>query len=129
MAAGVRFFTLDEANACLPRLRHLIEEIQQVRQEVATARPELWPVFQKAVNNGGRKRASELFFLFQRLERAVNEIKGIGCVLKDIDTGLVDFLSKRDEREVYLCWRYGEDEIRYWHDLHTGFAGRQPLDG
>jgi hypothetical protein len=127
MAAGARFFTVEEANACLPRLRQLIEDIHQVQQAVAAARPELWAVFQKAVNNGGRKQASELFFLFQRLERAVNEIKTLGCVLKDIDSGLIDFLSKREEREVYLCWRYGEDEIRYWHELHTGFAGRQPL--
>jgi hypothetical protein len=48
--------------------------------------------------------------------------------LKDINTGLVDFLSWRQEREVYLCWQYGEGEISYWHELEAGFAGRQTLD-
>ncbi len=74
----------------------------------------------------------------QRLQRAVveavrsmrdaiEELQEAGCELKDPDTGLIDFLSLRDGREVYLCWRLGEDRIRFWHDLDTGFAGRQPL--
>ncbi len=63
----------------------------------------------------------------QTLRAAIEELQEAGCELKDPDTGLIDFLSLRDEREVYLCWRLGEDRIRFWHDLDTGFAGRQPL--
>jgi hypothetical protein len=51
----------------------------------------------------------------------------MGCVLKDMDQGLVDFLTRRDGREVYLCWRYGEERVAYWHELQAGFAGRRPL--
>jgi hypothetical protein len=54
-------------------------------------------------------------------------IAASGAELKDINSGLLDFRSQREGREVYLCWRYGEGEIRFWHDLDAGFAGRQPL--
>ncbi len=63
----------------------------------------------------------------QSMRDAVEELQEAGCELKDPATGLIDFLSLRDGREVYLCWRLGEDRIRFWHDLATGFAGRQPL--
>ena len=125
--ANARFFTLEEANACLPRLRELLGEIQDVRKRVLASRPETWPVLQKAIGNGGSKKAAELVFEFNRLERAAQEIKEMGCLLKDVDQGLVDFLSRREGREVYLCWRYGEERVAYWHDLTAGFAGRQPL--
>jgi len=49
-------------------------------------------------------------------------------VLKDVDAGLVDFVGMRNGREVYLCWRYGEEEIGFWHELNAGFSGRQPVD-
>jgi hypothetical protein len=63
----------------------------------------------------------------QILRNAVEELQGFGCELKDPETGLIDFLSLRDGEEVYLCWRLGEERIAFWHHLHTGFAGRQPL--
>ena len=50
-----------------------------------------------------------------------------GIVLRDLDSGLIDFPSVRDGREIYLCWIDGEDDIEFWHDLDAGFAGRQPL--
>ena len=124
---NARFFTVEEDNACLPRLRELLEEIQAVRQRVLASRPEVWPVLQKAIGNGGSKKAGEVAFEFRRLERAVQAIKEMGCVLKDMDQGLVDFLTRRDGREVYLCWRYGEERVAYWHELQAGFAGRRPL--
>jgi hypothetical protein len=52
----------------------------------------------------------------------------MGCILKDINTGLVDFPTVRKGREVFLCWQHGEPEIAFWHDVDAGFAGRQPLD-
>ena len=124
---NARFFTLDEANACLPRLRELLGEIQDVRQKVLASRPDTWPVMQKAIGNGGSKKAGELVFEFNRLERAAQAIKEMGCVLKDPDQGLIDFLARREGREVYLCWQYGEERVAHWHDLTSGFAGRQPL--
>ena len=61
------------------------------------------------------------------MQKALDELDGLGVQLKDIDQGLVDFPSRRDGRVVYLCWRLGEETIAWWHDVDTGFAGRQPL--
>ena len=64
----------------------------------------------------------------QILREAARELRGFGCELKDPDKGLIDFPSLRDGQEIYLCWYLGEERIAFWHYLHTGFAGRQPLD-
>jgi hypothetical protein len=52
----------------------------------------------------------------------------MGVLIKDINTGLLDFPAIRDEREVYLCWKFGEDDIAFWHEIEEGFAGRQSID-
>ena len=62
---------------------------------------------------------------FAVIERQIAELQSYGCVIKDLNGGLVDFLAERNGREVYLCWRYGEDRIEYYHELHTGFQGRR----
>ncbi len=79
------------------------------------------------MGNGGSRKAGELLPHFRRLEEALLTMQGLGLELRDIDAGLVDFPCQRDGRVVYLCWRYGEDAIRFWHDLDAGFAGRRPL--
>lgn len=125
---NARFFTIDDANAALPRLNELLEQAMQARRAIVGARPELWPVLKKSIGNGGSKKAGEMLPEFQRLEAAVAEIEGMGVHLKDTDLGLVDFLHRlSDGQEVYLCWRYGEQEVVYWHELHAGYAGRKRL--
>lgn len=125
---SARFFTLDEANAALPRLNELLEQMMQARRAIVAARPELWPVLKKSIGNGGSKKAGELLPQFERVQNAVKAIEDMGIVLKDPETGLVDFLHRRpDGREVYLCWRYGEKEVAFWHELNGGFAGRKRL--
>jgi len=125
---SARFFTLDEANAVLPRLNELLDQAMQARRAIVEARPELWPVLKKSIGNGGSKKAGEMLPEFQRLEAAVGEIEKLGVHLKDTDLGLVDFLHRLpDGTEVYLCWRYGEQKVAYWHELHAGYAGRKRL--
>jgi len=65
---------------------------------------------------------------FDRLDDLLHHILATGAQVKDINTGLLDFSALKDGREVYLCWRYGEEEIEYWHEVEAGFAGRQPID-
>ena len=125
---SARFFTLDEANAVVPRLNELLDQAMQARRAIVEARPELWPVLKKSIGNGGSKKAGEMLPEFQRLEAAVSEIEKLGVHLKDTDLGLVDFLHRLpDGTEVYLCWRYGEQHVAYWHELHAGYAGRKRL--
>ena len=71
--------------------------------------------------------ASHLVFDFEALNQVVRQLQATGAILKDINTGLVDFLSNREGSEVYLCWRYGEDQIAFWHEIDSGFSGRQAL--
>jgi hypothetical protein len=123
-----RYYTLEEARRTLPRIQQLMEEVQRARKEIIRLRPEVWPALKKAASNGGNHTASELAHEFGRLERSVKGITDLGIYIKDLDSGIIDFLGMRDGREVFLCWRLGEDDIRFWHDLNTGFAGRQPID-
>lgn len=122
-----RYFTVEEANAALTTLRPVVARMLAARQRIVEARPELWPVLEKAAGNGGSNKASAVLADFEQVQRSVKAIKQMGIELKDVNTGLVDFLAKRDGRDVYLCWRYDEPAVAHWHDLEAGFAGRQPL--
>lgn len=123
-----RYFTLDEARAALPQVKMLMEQIQIARREILRLRPDALPVIQQAAFNGGNKVLGELAAHVVQLEAGVKGIMALGVVVKDIDAGLVDFIGVRNDREVYLCWRYGEEEIGYWHELNAGVAGRRPVD-
>lgn len=122
-----RLFTLEEANALLPQLRQMLKAVLEAREKIVDAQPEIWPILEKAIGNGGGKKAGELLKYFEVIQHNAHTIQEMGIEIKDINTGLIDFPAERDGRVVYLCWRYGEGEIEYWHDLDAGFAGRQPL--
>lgn len=125
---STRYFSLDEARATLPRVKALMEQVQAARREILRVRPDALPAIEKAATNGGNKAAGELSAHAMRLEQGVKGIIALGIMIKDIDAGLVDFLGLRNGREVYLCWRYGEEELGFWHELNAGFSGRRPLD-
>ena len=125
---NARYFTLIEARAALPKVKQLMQMVQTARQEILRLRPEAWPALRKASMNGGSREAGELLAHFQRLEIGVKGIINMGIVVKDVDEGIIDFLGKRNGRDVYLCWQYGEEDIFYWHDVEAGYAGRRPLD-
>jgi len=122
-----RHFSIEEANAILPRIRSIVEAVLAARQRIIDAQPEVWPILEKAVGNGGSQKAGGLVEDFKKIERGIQAIQDLGIVVKDINTGLVDFPALRGGREVFLCWRYGEPAVAFWHDLHTGFDGRQAL--
>ncbi len=127
-----RLFTLDEALELLPTVRQLINEIQETKRELDAASAELDRLLGLTGGNGhlaadvastrdGVRSAGG------RLEALIGELDGIGVQLKGIEDGLVDFPSERDGRVVLLCWRSGEETIGWWHEIESGFAGRQPL--
>ena len=122
-----RHFSVEEANSLLPRVRSIIESVLAARQRVLDAQPEVWPVLEKAIGNGGSQKAGALVEEFKKIERGIQAIQDLGIVVKDINIGLVDFPALRSGREVLLCWQYNEPTVAFWHELHTGFAGRQPL--
>ncbi len=122
-----RYYTIEEANALLPTVRALVAKMLAARQRIVDAKPDLWPVLEKAAGNGGSAQATAVLADFDQVQHSVKTLERMGIELKDINTGLLDFLAQRDGRDVYLCWRYDEPTVAYWHDLDAGFPGRQPL--
>jgi hypothetical protein len=132
----LRLFTLEEANALLPQIRELLASIQAQAARLSELQRRL-EAFREQKRRGEHEVAGEAGLVQQllgeanrigtELQQTVRELLSLGCELKDAQTGLVDFPALREDRTVYLCWRLGEDEIRYWHELDAGFAGRQPL--
>jgi hypothetical protein len=132
-AAMPRTFTLDEANALLPRLREILAEMREKKPAVDRLRDELAKLTRTTPGNGHvledevARRRREAQPLVERLNELLQEIDRIGCELKGVEEGLVDVRAEREGRTIYLCWRLGEERIAYWHELDTGFGGRQPL--
>lgn len=129
-----RLFTAEEADELLPWLRGVLQKIGECRNQINSKLEEIKPLSQKSKSNGGGRLGEELKLKqeeISELSEAANklneEIQHKGCILKDLDNGLVDFPSMRGGREVYLCWCLGEERVSYWHELDTGFASRQPL--
>ena len=123
-----QYFTLQEANETLVTIRPLMDEVQTIRQKILANQPEAWPAIEKSAGNGGNRALSNMVQDFEKLDALVHRIQDTGALIKDINTGLLDFPALRDGLEVYLCWQYGEGEIAFWHEVEAGFAGRQPID-
>jgi hypothetical protein len=127
-------FTRDEAEALLPQLRDEVLEMQRCKRAVDALRPGLARAAESASGNGHVKNEDELGAKRRQAEALVDEINtrlarinAMGVELKDVEQGLLDFPSEREGRTVYLCWKMGEERIEWWHELDTGFAGREPL--
>ena len=123
-----RYFTVQEANELLPQLEPLVGELLERRARVVAMRKQLGDTLDDVQSDVGGSVQSQMVQDFIAIERLVHRIRSYGCILKDMNSGLLDFLSERNGREVYLCWRYGEPQVAYYHELHTGFSGRKPMD-
>jgi hypothetical protein len=121
------YFTLEEANAALDIIRPLIKEILRIRDEILAQQPEVWPAIERSAGNGGIATLSRIADDFGRLDQLVHKVLDTGVQVKDINTGLLDFPAWREDHEVYLCWKYGEDQIGFWHEIDAGFSGRRPI--
>jgi hypothetical protein len=125
---SVKRFTLAEANSVLNIIRPVVAEIQSIRERILARQPELWLAMERAGGNGGSAELSRLAHEFDRLDSLAHEIVDTGAEIKDLGIGLIDFRALRDDQEVYLCWKYGEEDIRYWHEIGAGVAGRRPIE-
>ena len=123
-----QYFTLQEANQMLISISAWLDEIKIIRSEILTHQPEIWSVMEKSAGNGGNLTLSRMVKTFDRLDALIHHIQDIGVIIKDINTGLLDFPAIKDGREVYLCWKHGEGPIAFWHEIEDGFAGRQPIE-
>ena len=122
-----RYFTLEEANQCIPELIDEISLLREIRAQLSALHAEITPLLEVVSSNGGSKHTPDLLKSTERFQEILDRIEARGCHLKGLDPGLVDFPHLRNGKEVYLCWRMGEKRIRYWHEIEDGFEGRQPL--
>jgi len=130
----MRHFTPEEANAALAEVRPLVERMVEARRAHVAALERQEELEGHIRGNGGgippatlAEAAAEVDAEGRKLTRIVDELGELGVQVKDPDEGLVDFPALRRGETVLLCWKLGEDEIRYWHGLEDGFAGRRPL--
>ena len=129
-------FTLIEAERLLPEIQAIIREAVSLKTQYQEAELALQSFAQRVAMQGGVvvDREAVLQNRAQRdrygenLKEAVEKIQEYGCVIKDLDVGLVDFPTLFRGKEVYLCWKMGESGIGYWHGVDEGFAGRKPID-
>ena len=119
-----RRFTPHEANALLPKLREALPRVKQARQVVLDGGER---IRRSASRDGGGQVGKEYMEALSTLRREVEALAAEGIVLRDPETGLVDFPSEREGRDVFLCWRLGEGDVAFWHGPESGFAGRKPL--
>lgn len=129
-------FSLIEAESLLPEIEALIRDAVSLKSDYQEAEHSLHSFAQRVAMQGGVVVNREFVLegrvrrdrIGERLKAAVEKIQECGCLIKDLDTGLVDFPTLFRGREVYLCWKLGEPGIRFWHAVDEGFAGRKLID-
>ncbi|MDQ3236006.1 MAG: DUF2203 domain-containing protein [Rubrobacteraceae bacterium] len=122
-----KLFTVEEANALLPKLQELLLDVGRHRDELREKAPHMEPILTAAATNGGGRVGSEYGVEAYNFYLAIERIREEGVILKDLEMGLVDFPHERDGRVVFLCWHPSEDRVEYWHDTNTGYSGREPI--
>jgi hypothetical protein len=122
-----KLFTVEEANDLLPKLKELLENVSVHRDAMREKAPHMEPILRAAGSNGGGKIGAEYGLEAYRLYLAIESIREEGVLLKDLDTGLLDFPHEREGRVVFLCWHPPEESVGFWHEIETGYPGRQPL--
>jgi len=132
----MKTFTIDEAQALLPVLESLLKRAIESRRSAQDVEAKLSELGRRIYLSGGmrvdvaeagRQRA-EMDAHLQRVKESIAEIDSIGVQVKDVDSGLLDFPFRLEDKVVLLCWRMGETTIEHWHTIEDGFKGRQPVD-
>lgn len=126
-----RYYDLGAANARLEELRPLLERLRDDRDAVAGVQRDTEKLRNASGNGKHQARLDEheatMLEIVRRMESSVRQIDAWGITLRDIGSGLVDFPALANGRPIWLCWKLGEDDIGWWHELDAGIAGRKPL--
>jgi hypothetical protein len=121
-----RHFTVEEANAALAGVKPVLQRLRDAR-DLLTDEEAHGVLSEAAPTNGGGEPGTQVGEAFLEVRKLLIALEEAGIVVRDIDRGLIDFPAIIDEREVYLCWELGEDEVGWWHELDAGYRGREPL--
>jgi hypothetical protein len=131
-----RYFTVSEAEGLLPRVEQHLRDAISLKSDYQRADEQLNDALRRIAMLGGSVVDREQILSIRavrdtsaaRLKELFEAIQEIGCEVKDLDIGLIDFLTLYNGEEVYLCWKLGEQGISHWHGLQEGFAGRKAID-
>ena len=125
----MKLFSIEEANALLPTARRIVGTIRRAHARVMLSQDDAKRAAEGAEHGGGFMPDGVGYVAsLMTLAQHISELEALGIQLKDYTRGLIDFPSMREGRVVLLCWQLGEgDHIEWWHDLESGFSGRQPL--
>jgi hypothetical protein len=121
-------FTVDRANRALVFVRRIVSDVVADYRELTALRSE-HDLLRASAASRSRLRVHDdrIGACVQRLKALAAELSAVGCMLKDCRTGLIDFPAVYHGRRVWLCWRFDEPAVAFWHELNDGFAGRQPI--
>jgi hypothetical protein len=131
-----RFFTLEQAEKILPDVDSAIRRVIRLKAEYERLESE-WQSYAQRMAAMGGVRMDRGRVMEQKngrdeaalaLQQAADKVHEFGCLVKDLDIGLIDFPALFQGEEVYLCWKLGEASIQFWHGVHEGFRGRKPID-
>lgn len=131
-----KYFSREEAERLLPVIAPCLERARQDKRLCEDLSTELAVASMRIMALGGSQPPQQILAgkraerdrLREQVEEAVNKISELGCLIKDLDLGLVDFPSLDGDEEILLCWKLGEERIRFWHGVDEGYAGRKPLE-
>jgi hypothetical protein len=131
-----KLFSLTEAERLRVQLEPVLIEAMEARRKMAEPEKHLSELAERIQLSGGMQvpyeKAARWRAIRNKFESSVRDaldrIQSTGCIVKDLDVGLLDFPSRIDNQDVYLCWKLGEDRIRFYHGQDEGFAGRKPID-
>ena len=133
----IKTFTVDEANRAIPQIKDSFNDIFVMRKHAIFLRNEIrwisefWGKDLQDRDNADydryRQMEEEIDRMQSRVSGKIEKIESLGCIIKDVETGLVDFYSLVNGDLAFLCWKYDEKEITHWHEIETGFGGRRPL--
>ncbi len=121
-------FTIGEARAAIPHLRGLLEVLRGERKALVDLHPHIEKARSHSEQNGGTPFGAQYLTHAFTFATTLDEVEQTGAIIKDFAAGLVDFPHELEGRIVYLCWKLGEDDLGWWHEIEDGFAGRQPIE-
>jgi hypothetical protein len=121
-----RHFTAEQATEALQHVKPLLQKLRDAR-DLLTDEQAHEVLSDAAPSNGGGDAGTQVGQAFLEVRRLLLTLQEAGIVVRDIERGLIDFPALIDDREVYLCWELGEDEVAWWHELDAGYRGRQSL--
>jgi len=131
-----KLFSLREAGRLRTQIEPILIETIELRRKLAELEEILGALAERIQRSGGllvpyekvARQRIERNRLAETIQTALERIQSTGCIVKDLEVGLLDFPARIDGEEVYLCWKLGEDRIRFYHRQNEGFSGRKPID-